>query len=339
MKVLINRPIHPTALAKLEEHATVVTAFTASTSELTEMLPQMDALLLCAGYSIGAQEMTKAPRLCVIGRHGVGLDNVDVQAATEHGIPLVYTPYGPTESTAEHAFALLLAVARRLPVLDRETRAGNFGIRNQLASRGQELKGKVLGIVGFGRIGQRLAEMCRQAFDMKVLVYDPYLDAETVQGLNATLVPDLCDLARRVDILSIHIPATPETHHLIDGKVIQAMRERAILINAARGTVLDQAALVQALQEERIYGAGIDVYDPEPPSDDNPLFTLDRVVLSPHVASNTEEGRLLMGTTVVQDIIAVLEGNRPQYLANPTVWKNRRRSSAPNLQGEERKIQ
>ena len=324
MKVLINRPIHPAALAKLEERATVRAAFTASTSELTEMLSSADALLLCAGYSVGAQEMAQSPRLRVIGRHGVGLDNVDVQAATEHGIPLVYTPYGPTESTAEHAFALMLAVARRVPVLDRATRSGQFGIRNQLESRGLELRGKVLGIVGFGRIGQRLAEMCRQAFDMKVLVYDPYLDAETVQGLNATLVSDLCDLARQADILSLHIPATPETHHLIDSSVIRAMGTSAILINAARGAVLDQAALVQALQEEQIYGAGIDVYDPEPPSNDNPLFVLDRVVLSPHVASNTEEGRLLMGMTVVEDIVAVLEGRRPQYLANPTVWESRR---------------
>jgi phosphoglycerate dehydrogenase-like enzyme len=268
--------------------------------------------------------MAKAPRLRVIGRHGVGLDNVDVQAATEHGIPLVYTPYGPTESTAEHAFALMFAVARRLPFLDRATRAGRFGIRNQLESRGLELRGKVLGIVGFGRIGQRLAEMSRQALDMTILVYDPFLNAGTVQDLNATLVPDLCDLARQVDILSLHIPATPETHHLIDSTVIQAMGKHAILINAARGAVLDQAALVQALQEGRIYGAGIDVYDPEPPPDDNPLFALDRVVLSPHIASNTEEGRLLMGMTVVKDIVAVLEGKRPQYLANAQVWENRR---------------
>lgn len=324
MKVLVNRPIHPVALAELKKHATVCTAFKASTSELTEMLPLADALLLCAGYSVGAKQMALAPRLRVIGRHGVGLDNVDVQAATDHGIPLVYTPYGPTESTAEHAFALMFAVARRLPRLDRATRTGQFGIRNQIESRGLELRGKVLGVVGFGRIGQRLAEMCRKALDMAVLVYDPFLNVEIVRNLNATPVADLCDLARRVDVLSLHIPATPETHHLVDSTVIQAMGEHAILINAARGAVLDQAALVQALQEERIYGAGIDVYDPEPPPDDNPLFALDRVVLSPHVASNTEEGRLLMGMTVVKDIVAVLEGKCPQYMANPTVWENRR---------------
>jgi D-3-phosphoglycerate dehydrogenase len=159
---------------------------------------------------------------------------------------------------------------------------------------------------------------------MTVLVYDPLVDVATVQSFGATIIPDLCDLARQVDVLSLHIPATPETHHLVDSAVIQAMGKRAILVNAARGAVLDEGALVQALQEERIYGAGIDVYDPEPPPDDNPLFALDRVVLSPHIASNTQEGRLLMGMTVVKDIIAVLEGRHPQYLANPTVWEDRR---------------
>jgi phosphoglycerate dehydrogenase-like enzyme len=155
-------------------------------------------------------------------------------------------------------------------------------------------------------------------------VYDPYLDPDAVAEWGATPVTDLVDLASQADVLSLHLPATRETHHLIDQKVLRALGPRAILVNAARGAVIDTEALAQVLQEGRIFGAGIDVYEPEPPREDNPLFQLERTVLTPHVASRTEEGRTLMGTTVVQDILRVLEGQEPEYLANPSVWAHRR---------------
>ena len=320
MRVLLNKPIHPAALDKLQESAQVLEAYAATHDQIVPLLHDVDAILLSAGLTIGPQEMDLAPRLKVIGRHGVGLDNVDVKAATERGLPVVYTPYGPTESTAEHALLLILAAARRLPLLDRATRAGNFRIRNHPQTMGVELKGKALGVVGFGRIGRRLAEMCRAALGMTVYVHDPYIDPRAVEDWGATPVRDLVDLAGKVDVLSLHIPATPATHHLIDGQVLQAMKPRAILVNAARGTVVDHSALVDALQSGRLYAAGVDVYDPEPPSAEDPLFGLDSVVLTPHVASRTEEGRKLMGITVVKDILRVLGGERPEYLANPKVW-------------------
>jgi D-3-phosphoglycerate dehydrogenase len=156
---------------------------------------------------------------------------------------------------------------------------------------------------------------------MSIYVYDPYLAPETVVEWGATPLSDLEELAGTIDVLSLHIPATPETHHLIDRQVLNALKPTAILISAARGTVMDEVALVEVLQAGRIYGAGIDVYDPEPPAPDNPLFKLDRVVLSPHVASRTEEGRRLMGMTVVEDILRVLDGEKPKYMANPEVWR------------------
>ena len=320
MKVLVNKPIHTDALNRLRENVTVLTPYTATSAEVEELLPTVDAILLCAGFTVGAEQIGRSPALRVIGRHGVGLDNVDVAAATACSLPVVYTPYGPTESTAEHAFLLMLAAARRLPILDRATRAGDFDIRNQSVTMGIELRGKSLGIVGFGRIGRRLAEMCRAALDMPIYVYDPYLAPETVVEWGATPLSDLEELAGTVDVLSLHIPATPETHHLIDRQVLHALKPAAILISAARGAVMDEIALVEVLQAGRIYGAGIDVYDPEPPAPDNPLFQLDRVVLSPHVASRTEEARRLMGMTVVEDILRVLDGEKPKYLANPEVW-------------------
>lgn len=324
MKVLVNKPIHPSALEALRAQAEVLTPFDAPAAKVAELLATVDALLLCAGLSIGAAEMDRAPGLRVIGRHGVGLDNVDLDAATERCIPVVYTPYGPTESTAEHAFLLMMAAARQLPLLDRATRAGMFDIRNTQEITGIELRGKRLGVVGFGRIGRRLAEMCRAALDMQVYVHDPFLPTAAIEEWGAVPVRELQSLAGQVDVLSVHVPATDATYHLVDGDILRAMRDTAILVNAARGSVVDEAALVEALDAGTIYGAGIDVYDPEPPAPDNPLFRSERAVLTPHVASKTEEGRLLMGKTVVHDILAVLDGQRPEYLANPEVWNQRR---------------
>ena len=168
-----------------------------------------------------------------------------------------------------------------------------------------------------------MAEMCRAALEMTVCVYDPYLDPQTVVEWGATPVEDLMQLAGQVDVLTIHIPSTPETRHLIDSNVLRVLKPTAILVNAARGAVLDEAALVEALRSGHIHGAGIDVYDPEPPNADNPLFQLDRVVLTPHVASRTMEGRRLMGMTVVEEILSVLNREQPRYLANPEVWADR----------------
>jgi D-3-phosphoglycerate dehydrogenase len=302
----------------------VLTPFEAPAREVAELLSHVDALLLCAGFSVGAHELDRSPRLRVIGRHGVGLDNVDLRAATQLGIPVVYTPYGPTESTAEHTFLLMMAAARQLPLLDRAVRSGRFSIRDTAGVTGLELQGKALGVIGFGRIGRRVAEMCRSALGMQVYVYDPFLPSSSITEWGATPFQDLEALAREVDILTIHVPATDATRHLIDERILRAMRSTAVLVNASRGSVVDESALAQAVRSGAIYGAGIDVYDPEPPGPDNPLFGVDRIVLTPHIASKTEEGRALMGNTVVQDILSALGGRRPEYLANPEIWESRR---------------
>jgi D-3-phosphoglycerate dehydrogenase len=322
--VLVNRPIHVVALERLQEEVSVLTPYTASSNQVLALLPRVHGVILGGGLTLGAAEMDRAENLEVIGRHGVGLDNVDVVAASERGIPVVFTPYGPTESTAEHALLLILATARRLSQLDRAVRSGNFHIQDQPQAMGREVEGKTLGVVGFGRIGQRLAEMCRDALHMSVYVFDPYLDPERVSECGATCLEDLVELASKVDILSIHTPLTPETYHLINRDVLRSMRPGAILINAARGAVVDEAALIEALQEGHLGGAGLDVYDPEPPVPDNPLFQLDQVVLTPHVGSFTDEGRRRMGLTVVEDTLRVLRGELPQYLANPEIWTDRR---------------
>lgn len=318
--ILVNKPIHDVALERLQEEVNVLTPYTAPPEELLELLPQVHGILLGFGFDMGGHEMDLAEKLEVIGRHGVGLDSVDVDAASERGLPVVYTPYGPTQSTAEHTLLLILATARCLPRLDQATRCGDFDIRQRPDGMGRELHGKTLGVVGFGRIGQCVAAMCRDALGMSVYVYDPFLDPETVSAWGGSYVEDLVELAGQVDVLTIHTPHTSQTHHLINREVLRAMRPDAIVINASRGAVVDEQALIEALKDDHLGGAGLDVYDPEPPSPDNALFQFEQVVLTPHVASYTGEGRRRMSTTVVEDMLRVLRGERPQYLANPQVW-------------------
>jgi len=320
--VLVNKPIHTVALERLREEVEVLTPYSASYAELLGMLPDVHGIILCAGLNMGAAEMDQARQLGVIGRHGAGVDIVDIEAATQRGIAVTFTPYGPTESTAEHALMLMLAAARRLPQLDRAVRSGNFHIRDQVM--GQELEGKALGIVGFGRIGKRLAEMCRDALHMPVYAFDPYVDPKDVAEWGAIYVADLVEMAGLVDVLSIHSPSTAETRQLVSREVIQALKPGAIIVNASRGAVVDEAALIEALQDGHLGGAGLDVYDPEPPASDNPLFQMDQVALTPHLASFTDEGRQRMGLMAVEDTLRVLRGEKPLHLANPEVWAHRR---------------
>jgi D-3-phosphoglycerate dehydrogenase len=296
--VLVNKPIHDIALSRLREEVRVLTPFKAPYEELMGLLPGTHGVVLCAGLTMGPVEMDRATELAVIGRHGAGIDIVDV------------------------ALMLMLARARRLPQLDRAVRSGNFHIRDRVI--GQELEGRALGIVGFGRIGRRLAEICREGLHMPVYFFDPYVDGETAAACQAVQVNDLAELAGLVDILSIHSPLTEETHHLVSGDVLQAMKPGAMLVNVSRGPVVDEAALIEALQSGHLGGAGLDVYESEPPSPDNPLFQMDQVALTPHLASFTEEGRRRMGLMAVEEVLRALRGEKPLHLANPEVWEHRR---------------
>lgn len=316
-KVLVNKPIHTDALDRLAEEVEVLTPFTAEPAEILTLLPDVQGMILCAGMKMYAEQMNVANGLEVIGRHGVGLDIVDIEEATRRELPVVFTPYGPTESTAEHALMLMMAVARKVIFLDRETRQGNFHIRDRVV--GRELLDAKLGVVGFGHIGKRLAEMCRSAFNMQVFVYDPYLDADEIAAEGAEKCDTLLDLMEKAEIVSLHIPSIPTTQGLINAEALAALGPDGYLVNCARGAVVDEPALIDALQNDVIAGAGLDVYNPEPPKDDNPLFDLDNVVLTPHLASFTDQGRRRMGLMVVEDVLSVLKGESPKYCANPDV--------------------
>jgi len=313
-KVLVNKHIHDEALERLAKEVEVLECFNSSREEILDVLPEVQGIILCAGFKMFAEEMDLANRIEVIGRHGVGLDIVDLEEASNRNLPVVFTPYGPTESTAEHALMLMLAVTRKVAYLDREIRSGNFHIRDHIV--GFELFEGKLGIIGFGHIGKRLAEMCRKALNMTIYVYDPFINEEEINAQGAEKCNTLEELMTKSDIVSLHIPSTENTRGLIDKDALDALGNKGFLINASRGAVVDEAALIHALKNGKIAGAGLDVFDPEPPKKDNPLFDLDNVVLTPHLASFTDQGRRRMGLMVVEDVLKVLNGESPKYCAN-----------------------
>lgn len=265
--------------------------------------------------------MDRAPQLLVIARTGIGYDQIDLDAATRRGIAVTNTPDAPTVSTAEHTIALLLALTKNVVSAATALRsaAGDY----YTTHRALELEGKTLGLVGFGRIARRVAQAAL-GLGMKVAAYDPLLPALPADQFFVERVADLDELCRRADVVSIHVPLTADTRHLFDRRRIRSMRPGAILVNTARGGVVDHAALLESLESGHLWGAALDVTDPEPLPPDHPLLHRPEVVVTPHIASGTAEGRRRIFTTALAQVLAVLSGERPEHLVNTDVWAQRR---------------
>jgi D-3-phosphoglycerate dehydrogenase len=272
-------------------------------------------------YVDGAFLDAAGPSLKLIARVGIGVDTIDIQAATERGILLANTPDAPTESTAEHAVALLMAVAKRVMVGDMFLRGASQIERTQM--RGTELLNRTLGVLGYGRIGRRVAEICALGLRMRVLVFDPYLSGNPPVPAGVELVDSLDTVLSQADFLTLHTPLMPETHHLIGERELRLMKPGSYLINASRGPVLDETALIRVLQDGHLAGAGLDVFDPEPPEPDNPLLRMVNVVVTPHIASSTDRGLAAMFEGTARNIVQVLRGERPIWLVNPEAWPGR----------------
>lgn len=270
---------------------------------------------LVPGVRWDAARMDAAPRLRVLSRIGVGYDNIDVAAATARGIMVCYTPQAPTISTAEHALALMFAVAKTICIGDRDVRAGRWHAAFWTL-KGMELDGRTLGLVGAGRIGARVATAAK-AIGMRVLVFDPYLDAARAAELGAERVGSLEVLLAESDVVSLHAPATPQTHRMIDAARLAQMKRGALLINTARGALVDEDALVAALRSGHLGGAGLDVFDREPIAPDHPLLQLDNVVLTDHIASHTWAGHHRLYETAARQALQALRGEKPAGLLNP----------------------
>ena len=261
------------------------------------------------------------PNLKMIAKPGIGVDNIDLDAATTRGILVCNTPDAPSESTAEHAVALLMAVAKRVMVGDMHLRGPADLGRDDM--RGTELLGSKLGIVGYGRVGRRVAEMCALGIRMQVTIYDPLLASDVALPAGVSRTDDVDAIFSENQFVTLHTPLLPATHHLANERRLRLMKPGSYLINASRGGVVDEGALIKVLQEGHLAGAGLDVFDPEPPLADNPLLKMNNVVLTPHIASNTDAGMAAMQAGTVENIVNVLKGERPTWVANPEAWPGR----------------
>jgi D-3-phosphoglycerate dehydrogenase len=261
--------------------------------------------------------LARAPNLLIVSSNGAGYDPVDVEACTAAGVLVVNQSGGNANSVAEHALGMLLTLSKRIIEGDRALRRSSGVNRNALM--GAEAQGKTIGIVGIGHVGRRIAELCNGLFAMKVLAYDPYLSPAEIATRGAEKV-ELDELLRRSDYVSISCPLTRDNRGMIGAREFAAMQPHAYFITTARGFIHDESALVEALRDKRIAGAGLDVWAKEPPPPDHPLLQFDNVLASPHTAGVTREARANMGRIAAQQILATLDGQRPPRIINPEVW-------------------
>ncbi|HUX88990.1 MAG TPA: hydroxyacid dehydrogenase, partial [Chloroflexota bacterium] len=272
---------------------------------------EIDGILVRTA-AMPAERIARAARLKVIGKHGVGVDNIDLAAARARGITVVFTPGANAEAVAEHAFTMILMLSRRVTTYSRLLREDKFEVA-RAETLSNDLLGKTLGLVGLGNVGTRLAKMCRGALDMRVVAFDPYVTPARAAELGVELVSDLTPLFEAADVVSVHTPLTPETRGIIGPAALARMKPSAILINCARGGLVDEAALLDALTSNRLAGAGLDTWATEPTPTDHPLLRLENVVATPHIAGSSQEAFQLVAETVAEDVLTVLRGDAPRY--------------------------
>jgi glyoxylate reductase len=287
-----------------------------------EKAKNVDALATLLSDKMDAEVFDAAPNLRIIAQMAVGFDNIDVQEATKRGIYVTNTPEVLTDTTADFAWALLMAVARRVVEADKYVRTGQWKVGwHPSMMLGRDVHGTTIGIVGAGRIGYTVAKRAK-GFDMKILYYDVIPRPEMEKEMGAKRV-GLDELLKESDFVSIHVPLMRETYHLINAEKLKLMKRTAYLINNARGPIIDEKALYQALKEGIIAGAGLDVFEQEPTSIDNPLLKLDNIVAAPHISSASYETRSKMAEMVAENLVAFFDGKKPPNLVNLDVMKVR----------------
>jgi D-3-phosphoglycerate dehydrogenase len=313
MKILVNDPIAEDAVQLLEaKHDVDVKEYGAI--ELLDSIGGYDAIIVRSKTRVTEDVIRKGEGLKVIGRAGVGVDNIDVEAATARKIPVVFSPRGSTVSVAELAIGHIISLARNLVFSDRSTRAGRWEKKKFI---GTELQDKVLGLVGAGRIGAEVASRLK-AFGMTTLAFDPYLSEEIAEEIGVELV-ELPRLLKEADFVSVHAALTPKTRGLIGREELETMKETAYLVNCARGGIIDEAALAEAIRDGLIAGAALDVFENEPPVD-SPLLRLENIHLTPHLGASTNEAQVRAGTMVAEQVLKVLDGERPTQFVNRKIY-------------------
>ncbi|HID71436.1 MAG TPA: phosphoglycerate dehydrogenase [Thermoplasmata archaeon] len=310
MKILVNDPLDEKAIEMLtKEHEVDIKEY--KKEELLEVIENYHAVLVRGRTKIDREIIEKAKNLKVIGRAGIGVDNIDIKYAGEKGIPVVNAPTGSTYSVAELTMLHILALHRQFGVANNTTKEGKW---EKKRLKGWELHGKTLGLVAVGRIGFEVASRAR-AFGMKVVAYDPYISQEVLDKVEGKLYNSLEKVLREADVVSIHSPLTEETYHMIGEKELEIMKNSAFLVNCARGGIIDEKALYKALVEKKIAGAALDVFEHEPPSE-SPLLKLDNVHVTPHIGANTYEAQEKASTIAAEQVLKVLKGQEGDFVVN-----------------------
>lgn len=319
--ILLTQPIHELGIQLLRVHAEVKVLnleVNAPEEVIARYVGDADAIITRLSR-IGREVIYKSEKLKVIGKHGAGYDNIDTKAATERSIPVVYTPYAPAESVANHVMSLVLALAKGIILADRKLREDpKEGWKFRYKFTGDILRGKVLGLIGLGRIGSLVAKFAK-VFGMEIIYYDTVRkqDLERLLDIKYT---SLTDLLRTSDFVSVNVPLSEETRKLVGESELDLMKESAYLINTSRGAIVDEEALCRYLRDKKIAGAALDVYAVEPISPDNPLLKLENIILTPHMAAHTNDFFVTAAKTVAEDVLRVLRGEKPLYIANPKVY-------------------
>jgi len=319
-KVYITRPLPTKAVERLAARYDVKMRpedAPLDPAQLAESCRDIEGLI-ATGVRVSEDVVAQAPRLRAVANVGVGYDNIDVAACTRRGIPVTNTPDVLTETTADLAFALLMAAPRRLVECDRYVREGQWQSSKWELLWGSDIHGKTLGVYGLGRIGKAVVRRAR-GFSMRVIYHDVVRPTPALEEELGAQFVDRETLLREADFLTLHVPLTPETHHLVGARELSMLKPTAFLINAARGKCVDEAALVEALQSKRLAGAGLDVFEHEPHVHPE-LLRLPNVVLAPHVGSATAQTRLAMAMLAVENLVAGLEGRRPPNVVNPEIY-------------------
>ncbi len=310
MKVLVADPIAQEGIDLLSKYAQVDVKTKQKPEDIVAIIGDYDAMIVRSQTTVTADIIKAGKKLQIIGRAGVGVDNIDTNAASQHGIIVVNAPTGNTVSAAEHTIALMLSLARNIPQANASLKSGKW---QRADFMGTEVKGKTLGIVGLGNVGSEVARRAR-GLEMKLIGYDPIISADRAANLQVELVP-LAQLIKESDFITLHIPLIESTKNIIGEKELAIVKPNVRIINAARGGLIDNDALVKAVKEKRVAGAAIDVFEIEPCTE-SPLFECDKIIVTPHLGASTTEAQTLATTEVVQQIIDVFNGQPARYAVN-----------------------
>jgi D-3-phosphoglycerate dehydrogenase len=312
-RILLSQEIHPEGRKIIDGKFDIVLPPDTSQEALEAAVKDAEGIILRTTSAVTRKVIDAAPKLKIVSRTGAGVDNVDVAAATERGILVCNLPAVNNLSVAEHAVAMIMSLAKALPAMDRSVRGGNWKFRNTNAA--VELEGKTLGIVGMGNIGSLVAKKCRHGLGMRILAYDPFT-ADKFKAEDYEFSPNLDRLFAEADFVTLHCPNIPETRGMVTRELLRSMKGSAYFVNCARGGVVDEAALVEVLKEKRIAGAGIDVFETEPPAIDNGLLGLENVILSPHAAALTKEASIRMSVEAAVAVADYFAGRPPKHVYN-----------------------